>query len=227
MTFALGAMTAFGFGTMAAAFRLLTDHGISTFPTLVGTDASTDDAISLFLDGDNGMRPSSYFGPSGPVCGATGMPIAAADGWCIVAWTKATGTVAPRLHRYRWSANDWVHAASATTMADAAMTVTAIKVAQNHGNNEGGDLDIAAAMFAPNYVMSDSEIERLPRGMWDRWIDSVKPGFLAEFPPRDQPTAGAARDNSRSRARESAILLTSRGATSPPGFRYSRHARRR
>lgn len=228
LTFSLGAMTTFPFGTMAMVFRLLTNHGGGTYPTLVGTDASGDDAFSFFLDGDNGMRPSTYNGTGGAVCGAAGMPIAVADGWVFTAMTKATGTVAPRFHRYRWSANDWVHAASGTTTPNPALTVSAIKVGQNHLNNEGGDLDLVAALIASNYVMTDSEIERLPWGLWDRWVDQVKPGFLWEAGDRDQPIAGSGRDSSRSGARESALTATTRGAAmGPPGFRFSRLNRRR
>jgi hypothetical protein len=227
VVFSLGGMTAFGFGTIACVVRLTTSTSGAQYPSLVGTDASGDDAIGLFLDGDNSGRPSSYNGTGGAVCGAAGQSVASTDNWCLVAWTKATGTVAPTLHTYKWDTNAWLHTASGTTTPDAALTVTGIKVGQNHLNNEGGDMDIAAAMMCPSYVMTNAEIERLPAGRWSRYVDAGGPGFLCEFAAHDQPIAGAGRDSSRSQAKESSFLLTSRGASLPPGFRYSRLARRR
>lgn len=229
LVFSLGAMTAFPWGTVAAVFRITIAFTAGTYGTLFSTDAAGDDALGVFLDGDNGARFSTYNGTGAAVVGATsGQGLAVADSWVCCAWTKTTGTQTPRLHRYRWSAGDWVHGAGSGTTPDPALTVTQIRIGTNHTNGDALDGDIVAVMFAPKLVLDDTAIERLPSGRWGQIVDLGAPGFLCEFPSgHDQPLIGAARDLSRSGARNSAMTGTSRtNVPDPPGFRFSRLTRR-
>jgi hypothetical protein len=220
-------MTAFPWGTVAVVMRISTTLGGGSYMSIVETDAASDDALAFFVDGDNGARMSTYNGTGGAVNGAAGQGLAIADGWVMTAWTKATGTVTPRFHRYRWSADDMSHAAAGATSPDPALTVTGIKLGANHTNADAFDGDIAAVMFLPKYVMGDGEIDRLPRGRWREFVDGAGPGFLVEYGRNDSPVLGGARDISRGRARESAITGTSRATSvGPSGFAFSLPGRR-
>lgn len=225
IAYTLGSMTTFPWGTAAAYFRVDINFTGGSFASIFSTDAASDDALAFFLDGDNGARFATYNGTGGAVNGAAGMPIVIADSWVLCAWTKGTGTVAPTFHTYYSLTGTWVHAAGATS-PDPALTLTGIKVGANHTNADAFEGDMAALMLIPNYVMSNAEIERLPRGRWSMY----GPGWLREFPPKDSvalldPRGG---DSGKGRATESSLTLTTPGAVAgPPGFRYSRFARRR
>lgn len=222
-------MTAFPWGTAAAVFKIATAPAAGVYQSVFSLEASTDDNMALFSDGDNSGRFSLYNvqGGTGVATGAAGQGIATTDGWMCCAMTKATGNTTPTFHRFAFAAGVHLHTAGAASTTDPTVAATGFEMGANHGNVDGFDGDIAAVMFIPKYVMSSSEIERLPEGDWAMYSDTGGPGFLVEFPPRDQPVAGASRDSSRSGARETSLTGTSRGTTNPPGFRFSRYARRR
>lgn len=226
IAYSLGAMTAFPFGTAACVIKVGINFTGGSFSSIFSTDAASDDALAFFIDGDNSARMSTYNGTGGAVNGAAGQGIAVADGWVLCAWTKATGTVTPRFHRIRYSANDSSHAAAGATSPDPALTLTGIKVGANHTNADAFDGDMAALMLLPKIVMSDSEIDRLAGGRWDQYVDGGV-GWMMEFHPKDAPVAGASRDGGRAGSRETAIVGTSRGTTDPPGFRWSRFRTRK
>lgn len=217
-------------GTLAAVARIATNMSSGNYAPLLDVNAASDDAFGIFSDGDNAGNFSLYNGTGGTTQSGS-QAIAIADGWFLGAVTKATGSATPRFHRYRWSANDWSHVNGGSNAADPALTATQIRVGADHSlqGSNSWDGQIVAVMFIPQYVMADGEVERLPAGRWDRWVDSGKPGFLVEYPGgRDNPILGGSRDQSRTRTREVTLAATTRGTNSdPPGFRFSRLARRR
>ena len=49
---------------------------------------------------------------------ATTLSLVAADGWCLIAASKTSGTTTPRFHKYVYSSNVWTHEDGAATLAD-------------------------------------------------------------------------------------------------------------
>lgn len=155
---------------------------------------------------------------SGPTTNTT-------DGWAIYSASKTSGTVAPRFHKYVFNTNTWAHSNGGSTIVDGSAPGTGgfVEVCRFDPTSsvEHFDGDVAAMALFP-YVMTDSESERLARGLWQMW----GPAFLCEFPASDQLTT--AQQFGRLAGRQTGITGTTRAAvTDPPGFRYSPTNRRR
>jgi hypothetical protein len=103
--------------------------------------------------------------------------ILTANGWYILVITKATGTVAPRLHIYRVNTGTWVHENEPGTetnppsQAGGAIWFGATSAAGNFAN-----ADFAAAAEWPGKVLSDAECEALATAT------SLKAGWKALSP---------------------------------------------
>lgn len=215
-------------GTIAAMVRTASDLGGGNYPVIIACENSggTDDGFSFYVDGDLSQSLSVFLGTAGNISENASAAIQTANGWCCVAVTKVTGSTAPRFHIYKPTTNAWVHAAGGTALVDNTTFNTNLYIGRSQAtvaNRFDGDI---AAVMVVGRVMTDSEIERLPSGRWDRWL-SKQTDYLREFPSgRDQIQLGRANDMARQR--DSALTGTSRtAATDPPGFKWSRLNRRR
>lgn len=211
----------FPWGTLAAVIRVA---GVGITQSIINIDfpASADDTMQYGVNPSNAV--SLWLFTAG--VSQSGGTVAVADGWMVVAMTKASGNVTPRAHIFKWSAQSWAHTNAGGAMNnDASVAQTQIFLGNDHVN-ESWNGDIAAVMCLPSRVLTDSEIERLPAGQWDRWL--MQGDLLYEFKSgRDDP-GGVVRDQARSRSRQTARAGTSRTAVAdPPGFRFSRLTRRR
>lgn len=224
---ATGGFSTFTDGTVVAVIRRAS-NGAAGIMEL--DDGSGDSPFTFFLDAAGGLDTIGIYaqGSSDVESAAT---VKVADGWCLVAVTKASGTATPRFHIFKWSANTWTHQnGGGTNIVTHAWSKIRIGRSQSGDQFDG---DLAALMIINGRVMTDSEIERLPAGAWDRWVGAHD--FLCEFKSgRDAPVATTQSrhpDQSRSRDRQTASVTTtgtSRAAVAdPPGFRYSRLTRRR
>ncbi len=168
--------------------------------------------------------PLFYNGTANAVAPA-GNTLLSTDGWLLAAVSKATGTVAPRFHRFVYKTGVLTSANSATTIANGAtaglgrwwisgaVTVT-----------EWLDADVAAIAYIPR-VLTDSEIRRLASGDWSRVIPDAL--FHVEFPSSGDDI-GRARDSSRWKQIQLTVTGTTRAPRAdPPGFRFSLTANRR
>jgi hypothetical protein len=84
--------------------------------------------------------------------------------------TKATGTVAPRLHLYNYGTQTWTHANSASTAADGAGPASNIRIGHfNSSSYWQGNILIAGVW---DTVLTDTQIEALITGH-QAWIDAA------------------------------------------------------
>jgi hypothetical protein len=220
VTLTPGQFTAMPFGTIVAVLYQTTINSIGRSPVVVGGDAG--DAAELFIY-NNGI---GYWNGAASVDTFGSTPQASANVWQLIALTKATGTTAVRMHLYSWPTHSWAHNDAAGTISNSAGTgLTEHGVGGFSEASGNGDLigTLAAAMVLNSRVLSDQEIERLPRGNWYQWA----PDLLVEYPSgRDNPSS--VRELSRNRMRQTASAGTSRSALrDPPGFRFSPQHRRR
>jgi hypothetical protein len=142
----------------------------------------------------------------------------AADGWCLIAVTKATGSVAPRFHKYVYSTNTWTHQDSATAAANRTPTAHAMlggreDPAGTYVDFFDGDVEIAGAYAS---VMTDTQIESLPFNL-AAWFQAP-PSLLDKL---DQSATGQkVVDLSGNAFNESAITGTAVATSSVPVFNY-------
>lgn len=102
-----------------------------------------------------------------------------ADGWTLVAVTKAGGVATPRGHKYVYGTNTWTHANGAGTVSDAGAALGSdgtIEFGRWDNYSEYATADIAVGAVWDR-VLTDAEVELLahsltswsaaaPAGMW-------------------------------------------------------------
>lgn len=203
---ALGSLGfAFGPGTIAAIIRRAADSGAAETILKVGVSViSAQYQMQLSSVGRLQLQVGAT------VQSLTGLNVLAADGWVLVAVSKATGTVAARLHKYVFSTATWTHADSGNTAANSGVAATAARIAatQSPAVFFGGDIGI---LGVSNTVLNDAAIEALTSGeaAWD------SAGFVAKWMLDQASTATAVQDDIGA-AHQSAITGTSVTATNIP-----------
>lgn len=141
----------------------------------------------------------------------------------LVGFTKATGTVVGRGHKYVFTTNTWTHAAMSGTTVNSSATTSLQIGAYDDTGFEPASAEIWAIGMWNKIAMTDSEFERLARGNWlsyapdfyEQWSDGREVGDMGR-------TMGLLRP------RQTTRTGTSRGAQKPPpGFRMCVQRRRR
>lgn len=211
VTLSLGALGfAFGPGTVAAIIKRSADSSIDEL-LYAGVSSTARWALTLGSANNIVLRTNNTSAASGAGIDSC----LAADGWLLVAATKATGTVAPRFHRYEYATGVWQHANSATSIADSSVPITNAFIGATHAgaNPFAGDGDVKGAW---DVVLTDAQIEAMayslpawfqvqPKGLW--LLDQAITGQLIN-------------DRSGGGANESAITGTAVGTSSLPVFSY-------
>lgn len=214
ITLALGSLGfAFGPGTIAAIVRRAADSsatetvfkaGVSSVGAQYGIHITSANRIQLQC-GSTGL-------------GVVGLNLATAEGWCLIAATKATGTVAPRIHKYVFSTATWTHTDSASTVANSGTPTTSARIGATHtpGAFFGGDIGI---LGVSNTVLNDAAIEALITGeaAWD------SAGFVAKW-MLDQASTATAVDDDIGAAEQTAITGTSVTVTNIPWVAGTTHS---
>lgn len=199
-----------------------TDHPLTIAAILkVGRDGTTDCVLTAHNSSNLGaidfQRHSSNtwvfeFQLTGFAFSTT--TVTTSDGWVMVATTKASGTVAPRFHKYKYSDNSWVHEAMDTAIAGAGRTPAHWRVSNNEGGSFWQGEIKAAAVW--NRALADADLEALPFSLLD-WHASL-PRCLWMF---DQSATGQnIVDFTGGGANQSALTGTSVGTSSVPVFNY-------
>lgn len=127
-----------------------------------------------------------------------GIPMTPADGWCFVAVTKATGTVAPLFYKYSYTTGVWT-TGTGGTLANSPTADGSAEIGRDVGGGSSfaGDIAIEAAW---NSVLSQAQLANLPyrikpwfvqvwpRGLWllDQTSTSIAVPDLAGNPHADQ-----------------------------------------
>lgn len=138
--------------------------------------------------------------------------ITVANGWCLIAMTKATGTVVPRFHKVIISTGAATHENSVTSLANPDV----IAVAPLIGATEGfftGDILVGAIW---DRVLSDAEIELLASSLW-RWTTSSP---RAHWRLDQELTTQKVRDLSGGNSNESSLVGTAVSNSSVPIMGY-------
>lgn len=207
VTLSLGALGfTFGPGTVAAIVRWVTSAGTDTIFS-VGT-GSTGFAL--------GYNPGATTLEAVVDAASTTSATALTSGsWYLVAMTKATGTVIPRIHRYDYAANSHSHANCAGTLGDTT-PATQAQIGERFSASAlywSGDIAVVGCW---NVVLTDAQIEAMafslmawhqvpPKGLWvlDQAATTMK-----------------VNDHSGGGANESALVGTAVAASSVPVFSY-------
>jgi hypothetical protein len=98
--------------------------------------------------------------------GSAGAP--ATGVWLFIAVTKASGTVAARIHIYNYSTGTWHHSNANNTQVDAARAYDSVQLGGASGNFQNGKV-AAAGSWSAN--LSDATIEGLELSL-QSWADS-------------------------------------------------------
>lgn len=216
--------TQFEYGTMAAVYYQTVAFDNATGRTMLTLGSEAQDYAELFF-GNNGTGGTNqdkvgYWNGAASIKGTT----AAADNtWMLVAASKNTGTVQERAHLMNFSVGTWTHETTGTAAGDNAGTGATTHQVGYTGGPTGYIMAVAAWR---RRVLSDSEVERLARGMWSMFDPDLYMCFPSgrDFPNRTTVEA------SRNRMLQSALggTTVSRGnIAGPPGFRTEPLFRRR
>jgi hypothetical protein len=165
------------------------------------------------MDGDSSI--AAYIGSTQRV--ATATTLTRAMGWGCIGWTKATGTVAPRIHKYLYGTNVQTHANATTTAANGTAATGGTLRLGSFQTGDGIFLDGDIAVVGIwNRVLSDVEVENLPFSL-QAWFASA-PSWLVVL---DQDAVGQkVRDLTGGGSNETGRTGTAVTAQSVPVFTY-------
>jgi hypothetical protein len=210
ISLSLGALGfVFGPGTIAAVVRRSVD-GADHDAFSVGTTASGVN-VAMFVNGTTNVL-TLFVGPALGGSG-TGITIAAADGWQLLAMSKASGSVAARGHRYVYTTGVWTHTNSGTARANPPAPTTAAEIGQDFGGGSNWNGDIAV-VGTWNTVLSDADVEKLLLDTsFTAW--NSFPGLKGHWSLTQDVTAQTVTDATGGGANQSAISGTSVVADSP------------
>lgn len=195
ITTALGAITVFGPGTVAAIIRPV----IGANGDLVALGAAP--AFVFTLRGTGVLRGTT-------ATSSTGAAVLVSNKWYLVAFTKPTGSNTGRFHIYDYATNTWVHEVGSTAIANSATPATSNALG-NSAIGYAGDLEIAAVW---DIAMSDSQVESLPFALGPWFQTQPRALWLLD----QALTTQAVRDLSGGGAQQSALSGTAVSVNSVP-----------
>lgn len=155
ISFALGSTNfAFGPGTVAVILKRGRDTNTEVV-VRVGASGTSSARYGLEIITTALQVRAGNTGISAPTITAT-----VANGWVLLAVTKATGTVAPRFHKYVFSTDTWTHENGASTMGNSTAPASGPVVGANPNGSSPfmGNIGIAGVW---DVVLSDAEVEAL------------------------------------------------------------------
>jgi hypothetical protein len=167
----VGAFTTFPFGTVAAIVRRGTTVGSFN---CIGNIAGP--LLDTYINTSTNKLGMLWNGGVSDIPAPT-ITVTSAEGFVFVAVSKATGTVAPRYHKYVYGTNTWTHESSGTTAANNVTAVSAINIGAVSASTDNFNGDIAAYAAFASVVLTDSQLESMafalsawtalkPTGMW-------------------------------------------------------------
>lgn len=165
LTFSPGLALIGGPWTIAAIIKRGGDGSFDGIVTAFETAERWNMKLSDAADGNH------LFGGNGATDSFSTTQILAANGWQMIVSTKASGTVAPRYHRYIYSTGAWLRVNGATAIADPTTLTSAgtIRVGwDNFSSFFGGNILIAAVW---NTVVADATLDSMT-GSYQAWVDA-------------------------------------------------------
>lgn len=110
----IGGLSGFAFGTFAAVVK----RNSTAWNAVCILHSAGPTARSGMEIADNATgNQVTYQFPSGGTFGSSSFTVTNADGWVLIGCSKATGTTAPRFHKYAYSSDTWTHDNGAGTTA--------------------------------------------------------------------------------------------------------------
>lgn len=216
--------TDWGFGTLA-----IVGYHVAAFDsagrTLLTIGTVAQDFVEVFIGGDGGGGTNNKLDLWNGSASSRGVTVINSGGWYVWTVTKTTGTTTPRSHLYEWTSNTHTHENQNTTSANPTGTGATEHAVSFASAGTTFDGYVLAAAAWRSYTMTDSEVERLPRGLWTNY----SPDLLIEFPSGRDNMNRTNIDNGRNRMlmKASGSQVTRGNITDPPGFRLSALNRRR
>jgi hypothetical protein len=212
ITASAGGLSGFGFGAFVVIARRTNESG---WHGIVATQQSGG-TWEAYLD----IAPSAHATASAIWTSWNGtdhantLKFTQADGWCIVAATKATGTATPRYHKCVLSSRTWTHDDGVGTVPNA----TSIPGGNVIFGNVAGDQlagDVAAvALYGRTFT--DQELESFLS--WEVWLSY---GPMGAWLLDQAVTAQSLLDWTGGGANQSAISGTTVQTASLPGWNQS------
>lgn len=176
---------------------------------------SSGDGLALY----NGTNRDSN--SDGAAVGSANFTVKVADGWCVVACSKAIGSVAPTFAKYGWSAATWSTMIDAATQADSSAWATNILMGRTSGATTGSSIDIAAvAVYNTSFDLTSSAFQKdlLTRQGW------LSHGPVGMWELQQASTATSVTDTMGSGANQSSIsatTVTTAGSEVDPWFVFT------
>lgn len=204
--------------------------GALTYAAIVKRTSSADQLIVGFKDSAgalqsglviNGAADSNQVGLQGNTGGAlAAISFATTDDWVLVAITKATGTTAPRGHKYLYSTPTWTHTDSAATVANqSSISGGSVRIGASGAASYNTALtgDIAVVGVWDGTALSDANIETLELDL-QSWMN-LSPTALWRL---DQAsTSTNINDLTAGGSNQTALSGTSIDLSTPPGFDWA------
>lgn len=154
-----GGLTSWTFGTYVAVIRRVgTNWGnIATLHNGAGT------ALSGIEIGDGAAANALHYQSNSSAARST-FTVDEADGWVLVAAGKATGSNAPRMHKYVYATDTWTHQDGSTNLANSTGTSATMRLGEWEGGDDfNGDIAVVGAWISRN--LTDAEVEQLPHSL--------------------------------------------------------------
>lgn len=179
ITVAIGSIGAFGGTTIAMIMRkLTTSSGIAFY---AGTTTISSGRWNLQFSTNTPVlqcAASSLLAPS--------ITVPPAEGWALVAVSKASGTSPARFHEFDFGTEIWTHETTVSSIANSGSPSTSgfFGASPSGGSNLAMDLRIAAFW---NTILSDANVETLVTSE-DAWAE-LSPTALWPFTQASPATA--------------------------------------
>ncbi len=160
----IGAFGSFTFGpaTLAVVARV-SDASSSNSLFRIGGASLSNGRCGLLVDA------TSLRARSGNSLSTSGITVTAADGWVLLAITKASGNVQVRFHKYVFATNTWTRATAGSNLNNSTVMVDGTCFSESQDSH----IDVAAAW---DRVLTDADLDRLIVSL-KQWIDSAPYGL--------------------------------------------------
>lgn len=206
---AIGNCNFAGASTIAAIIRVTTDGQYRRLGPML---YSSGGAQHLALNRDNANRLWVHYQGASDVTST--ITVTAADGWCLIAVAKATGTVSPSFYKIPLASLSVTSHTPAGTSADhsAPGSSGTVRIGAN-SDDFVGDWHMGAIW---DRALTQAELERLAVSLQAWYFAAPRGGWLFDQDAVAQKVA----DFTGGGANESSLTGTSVASASVPGFTY-------
>lgn len=207
-----GSAAAPAYGTLVSIFRVTGSGGANGLVVVNGQGRS----FGMYLAPTSNALALTTQNSGDPI--APTITVGTGDDWVLCAITKATGSVAPRFHKYAYATNTWSHenyGSNVVNVSGGTQTGWCIGAYSNTGFYSFLG-DIAAAAVFKDRALSDDQLESLPFSL-QSWV-SLAPSSLWVLD--QQATGQSVLDWTGGGANQSAITGTTVSTSSVPILGY-------